>query len=285
MEKIKARRFYVLLVCLIIVFLATGCGKHPLKTSGKGTLKVIVDWEKFEQSEIQLMGAFNLLGESSEEPSLEPFEEQGEDTSTVTHTGVRVVYPDENAAYSQSVTREIAETQGIITLEIPATTNAKMYAVAVHSSDLASNRRALKLGYVENITILADSITTVTMDDIDWVTATWYPGEGYENYAVGLFAPKEDDKLLMPIYVRDPFQIGQDITYDEAMIKVLGRNGCRENTNGWRRFEIYHENPSVGEENTKEYTFQPYLESLFFNLPRGQYLIEPIVTPYTVTWE
>ena len=44
------------------------------------------------------MGAFNLLGESSEEPSLEPFEEQGEDTSTVTHTGVRVVYPDENAA-------------------------------------------------------------------------------------------------------------------------------------------------------------------------------------------
>ena len=55
----------MLLACLIIVFLATGCGKHPLKTSGKGILKVIVDWEKFEQSEIQLMGAFNLLGESS----------------------------------------------------------------------------------------------------------------------------------------------------------------------------------------------------------------------------
>ena len=40
MEKIKARRFYVLLVCLIIVFLATGCGKHPSKLREKVHLKL-----------------------------------------------------------------------------------------------------------------------------------------------------------------------------------------------------------------------------------------------------
>jgi len=50
-----------------------------------------------------------------------------------------------------------------------------------------------------SLVILADSVTTVTMADIDWTIARWYPGEGYENYTKGLIASKESSYFLFPI--------------------------------------------------------------------------------------
>jgi hypothetical protein len=271
----KLKKIWILLLCLVVLFNFTACKSK--KKTGEGTLRVVINWEEFATMKSGQKTLTNLVGfRAGEIP---------EDTSIVTHTGVRVVYPDENAAYSQSVTREIAETQGIITLQIPATTNAKMYVVAIHGSETAENRRALQLGYVDALTILEDNITTITMFDIDWTTATWYPGEDYTEYQNGLIASKEIKRFIFPIYVSDPFQVGEDVTHEQAIIKVLGRNSCQENINGWRRYDISHENTAIGVEYTGTYTFQPYLGSLFFNLPEGLYLIEPIVDRYTVTWQ
>jgi hypothetical protein len=229
-----------------------------------------VDWEDFKTVDFKRMSRG---------------EELPEDTGVVTHTGVRVIYPDENAAYSQSVTRDIAETQGIITLKIPSTSNAKMYVLAVHDSENPQNQRTRLLGYVENFAIPEGSVTTITMSDIDWVEATWYPGEGYENFENGLTASKDEERYFFPIYVRDPFQIGEEITYSQSILRINGNSSFRDNTDGWRRFDISHRNVAVGTVHTEEYFFQPCVDYLLFNLPEGKYWIEPIANTYVVSWE
>lgn len=285
----KNRRYgLLLLVCLLIVCLVSGCKKNPPKPNTKeGTLKVVLCWDEFDKmqqpqqhqsiQEMQLMGAFNVLDFESEE--------EEEDTSVVTHTGVRVVYPEDNAAYSQSVTREVAETQGIITLQIPSTDDAEIYLLAVHYSEKNENKRALWMGYIESFPIPPDSITTITMNQIDWIEATWYPGEGYEDFENGLVAPKNEKVFWFPIYVRDPFQVGQDVSYEKSIFKISGRSSCWENVDGWRRFDISHWNSDIGVPHTETYSFQPGIDYLLFNLPDGRYNIAPIVTPYVVTWE
>ena len=247
----------LLLIVVIVALILTGCGMKSTK-GGEGTLRVVIEWGSFKEAP-QIKSS--MARETNEV----------EDMSYVTHTGVRVIYPGNNAAYSQSVTREIAETQGIITLQIPSTDDAQIYVLAVHDSTFNWGRRVLQMGWIESFPIPADNITTITMDDINWIEAKWYPGEGYENYENELIVSKDKKQLDMPIYIRDPFQVGKEVSYEQSVIKITGASRCGENTDGWRHFDILHENSKVGEVHAEAYKFQPGIDHILFNLPAGRY--------------
>lgn len=266
--KMKLKSLCLLLICVLLM---AGCGIR--KDEKRGFLKITIDWDEFGANSYAL--SMNKILETSE----------SEDITWITHTGVRVLYPGDNASYSQSVNREIAETQGIITLQIPVTSDARLYAVAVHSSEKFFNRRALWMGCIEELAIYENEITAIDMDDIGWVETAWHPEEGFEDFGDGLTAPKENDAFELPIYVRDPYQVGENIAYSESILKINGTSECFENLDGWRRFLIYNYNSTIGIPHMESYAFQPCIDHSWFNLPEGRYFIEPIVQQYTISWE
>ncbi|MCG8514715.1 MAG: hypothetical protein MI740_11270 [Halanaerobiales bacterium] len=269
------KRVILVLVLLGVIILLVGCWNNNLDDRGKGNLKVVINWDDFSRLQTQI--------------SLNQILSQKIDYDQITHTGARVIYPKYNASFSQSVKKEIAEEQGIITFSIPSTENAKLYVVAVRFSgqeENMENNKALWFGVVENIAIPVDGIVEITMNDINWTTASWRPGEGYENYALGFKAPREEEVHKIPIYVRDPFQVGENPSWNQLYVKIWGRSNYGNNSNGWRLFQIYNGNEHIGETNTKKYHFQPYIEPSLFNLTNASgYSIPPIADRFEVSWE
>lgn len=264
------------LVSFLVIFLIGGCNnpsEDDTYVGGQGNLKVVINWGDFSSSQIQSI--------SYNKNSVQVEYDQ------ITHTGARVVYIDENASFTQSVERKTAEDQGIITFNIPSTDNAKLYTVAVHHSDQYNGNRALWLGVVENLQIPSNGVVEVKMNDINWVKASWYPDKDYENFESGLTAPKEDKYFKIPIYVRDPLQIGKTPSYDKLYVGINGHSSVGENPSGWRLFKIYNENNEINTNHEETYNFQPFVNSSKFNLPSegSRYFIKPMVEEYTISWE
>jgi len=273
------KKSIIFLSVLIIILLLVACDnndvtKQPI-IEGRGNLKVVVDWDDFntlKAKEMQSLNTAQVLGEEEYE---------------ITHVGARVVYVGQNASFAQSVEKSTAERQGIITFDIPASNNAKLFTVAVHHSGEYNKNRALWLGVVDNLQIPKDGIVEITMDDIEWVKAEWKPAEGYENYADGITAEKEEDDIYFPhIYVRDPYQAGENPSWDEIIIGINGSSSHGDNIDGWRLFRIWNENKKGDIPHTAKYEFQPFVGSSWFNLPSGsRYFILPIAEPFEVHWE
>lgn len=271
MRKITLSLFSLLAVVVLLV----GCWNNNGYDGGKGSLKIVINWDGF--SSLQTQSSLNKV-------SIED-----NDYDKITHTGARVVYINDDASFAQSVEKKIAEEQGVITFNIPSTKNARLYVVAVHFSgklyDVEGNR-VLWFGVVENISIPSDGIVELTMNDIDWIPATWDVAEGYENYAAGLTASKDEENFKIPIYVRDPFQIGEKPAWNQLYVKVWGHASLGSNVNGWRLFEINNKNSDLGKVHTEQYNFQPYIEPSLFNLTNASgYSFLPIVSDYNVSWE
>jgi len=279
------RKYLVFLLILVILFLLSGCSdtvKEDDYISGEGNLKVVVNWDEINNLQTQQL-------------SNDIINTQENNTIQVTHTAARVEYVGQNAVFTQMVERQTAVEEGIITFQIPATNNANLYSVAVHISGEYNQNRALYLGKVKNIQIPADGIVEVKMSDLDWVEATWYPYEEYSNFESEIMvASKEDEYYKMPIYVRDPYHIGEDLSYSSLLVGISGTSSSGDNPDGWRTFDVYNKNHDIGvvhEENygfdKRDHGFQPHVDSNKFNLDdsNGRFYILPLVNDYTISWE
>lgn len=276
------KNFIILLVFLLFLILISGCeGENSVNDdisyeNGEGNLEVVVNWSEFN----------NISVESSGNVSAQNINE-------ITHTGARVVYKDYNAIFAQALEKKVSEEEGIITFKLPASDNADLYLAAVTYNSEGSDSNIVRLfGYIENLKIQANSFKKITMNDINWITAEWKVDEKYENFLEEIItADKDEKKFSLPIYVRDPFQINQDvhedIYYDELYIGINGSSSVGNNPDGWRLFEISNYNNEIGTTHQENYEFQPYLKASIFNLPmsRSRYYIPPIIDEFTISWE
>ncbi|MGE5593975.1 MAG: hypothetical protein ACM3X3_09895 [Betaproteobacteria bacterium] len=191
----------------------------------------------------------------------------------------------------QSVKRRVAEDTGVITMEVPAAQAANLYVAAVKYSSEWWGSRAIYYGVVRNLSLPGGTMVEIRMSDIEWVEASWHVAEAEESIWNGdriYEASAMQEFIERPeIYVRDPFQVGENLSYDNLLIRINGHSSPRENSDGWRRFLIRADNPQVGHDNVAEYEFNPYLAGDKFNLPPpcSRYWIEPIDNVYQVHWQ
>jgi len=86
----------------------------------------------------------------------------------ITHIGSRLVYPKENAAFTQSVVRGTGSTS-LLTLRVPPTDTADLYVVAV--ADGPSGRRALKMAVKRGIRVNPSAPVLLTTDSLNLIDA------------------------------------------------------------------------------------------------------------------
>lgn len=284
------RKKIVVALCLVFVILAgiTGCSRNDVLEGGsndssKAKLKVVIDWDQFSSIEPKQVSVASVTST------------QDADMADVTHVGARIVYPGDNAAFSQSVKKETAEKDGIITFEVPESDGADLYVAAVHYEETGPephqrDGRAIWIGLVENVFLNSGSITEIKTEDITWIKPAW---EQIDNFDKGTFAdgfvfavPEEGYDPSTYVKVRDPFQIGESPTHHTALVSVRGNSGIEDNQDGWRTFEVVHEHRTdeVDENGNQTLYFQPYVNYIPFNLPETDYHIEPVIEHYNVSW-
>lgn len=257
---------------LIIVVLLTGCSGSPVVHSPvpdqtKALLSIVIDWDAFDSSQ--------PLSVNTLESPLD-----------VTNVGARLVYVEENASVSQSVSKETAESEGVITLEVPPTQNANLFVAAVHQGSGSRSEKALYLGTIHGIVLQSDTVRNITVDDITWVKAEWYVHDTHlEDYLSGSFiGDKNEVRFEVPIRVRDPYQIGESLSRGNTVIKAAGTSSQKDNPDGWRRIDVSATNPKVGEIFSSDGWFWPYLDGSLFNLSETYYYIGGEGT-FTVHWQ
>ena len=274
------RRVWLLLL-LVITVLAGGCvEKEYVYVPHNSVINVQIMWDEFTESGASSLGLAMV------------------DDVEVTMVGARVVYENESAIFMQSVTREVAEAEGVITLSVPPTSKAHLYVAAVNDV----REEAIWLGVKRDITILEDTILDIPMEDIEWVRAEWEmvgffdvdtmeklePSISHGEGRLTITFSKELERVELIGRVRDPFQPGAPPTWGELLIGLTGQGYIRNNNDGWREMYSHFVNPKPGEENVAEHLgFQPALSSEMFNLSamNGHSILPAGLNPLIVRWE
>lgn len=195
------------------------------------------------------------------------------DSHQITKIGARLVYPEENGAFTQSVTRDIATTVGVITLEVPATKKAHLYLVAVDEK----NGTALYFAERTDMVLVNDALISLTAGDLTWIEAEWLLDESSPTDF-----PCEQGDAYLNVLARDPFQVNQDLRYGASIIGVWGTAYHFGNQDGWYRFSVRAINPSPGTKNESVAYCQPYLRGYAFSLG-DDFSIPPLRHPL-VNW-
>jgi hypothetical protein len=275
------RRVWLLLL-LVITVLTGGCvEKEYVYVPHNSVLNVQIIWDEFTELGAASLGLAMV------------------DDVEVTMVGARVVYEKESAVFMQSVTREVAKAEGVITLSVPPTSKAHLYVAAVNDV----REEAIWLGVKRDITILEDTILDIPMEDVEWVRAEWemvgffdvdtmeevVPSISHGERQSIITFPKELERVELIGRVRDPFQPGPPPpTWRELLIGLIGEGYIRNNSDGWREMYSHFENPKPGEENVTEHLgFQPALSSEMFNLSamNGHSILPAGLKPLIVRWE
>jgi hypothetical protein len=251
---------------LILLLLLSGCqGADPKPNIGKSLLQVTIDWSKLDEEEIQVASL------------------TAKDAAHVNGIGARLVYPNENATFTQATSRTVAGTKGVITLDVPATNQAHLYLVAVNTEEQIVFHYAL----AENLRLEANAVLPLTIDDFQWIEATWEPEMDYavsvQNKHFEL--PREETIVKVDLKVRDPFQDGKQASYEATLIGLLGMSSMKENVNGWLEFEAFLKNPTPGVVNTDYHWLQPCVDGASFNLGNKGYYIAPVLERVKVDWK
>lgn len=218
--------------------------------SSKAAFKVNVDWQAINQS----ANKYNSNSMST--------------TSTITHFGARLVYPKQNAVFAQSVEKITADSNGIITMEVPPADSARLLVTAVHYD--GSNNKLLKMGVLEDLTIESGKSYEWGINDITWSDPFWKPADSLAtDYETGSFTVNKDkDKFEFYFLVRDPFYPKADPPLESYLIRLSGYGGNSGYENGYRIMKQVADNPSVGTADTTQVdNFYPYLKSEMFQLP------------------
>lgn len=256
---------------LILSFITIGCsekvvyltGPTTTKTdtvivnAGMQTVNLRVDWSKLRQSTTSKLndGMAHAVSDNG---------------LNITHVGSRLVYPKNNASFTQSVVKDTGSTS-LITLQVPATDTAHLYVVAVHEAN--GVRKALKMGVRRNISILANSPINLTLDSLTLIDTDWNVIDTtviISGDTIRMNASNASANKILNIRVTDPYQIGTAfVSYSNKIIKFYGSGFEYGNTDGWRRFGIDILNKSSSTTIDK---FWPYIDGSLFNL-NGEYLI------------
>lgn len=231
--------------------------------------KVIVEWDAILQKE------------SSDAAK------DSESTLPITHLGVRLLYPDQNAVFIQSTERKPEENTGIIRLEIPPSNSARMLIAAVHYD--GSENRLLKMGVVEDLTIQSGVSYEWGVNGITWTDPHWSPADSLaEQYESGVFTVDKNLKEFSFYFlVRDPYSSEAQPSLDNYLLRLNGRGGNTGYENGYRILRQVVENPDVGNANSEYYDdFYPYLPGDLFQLPTdGARYVVYKKGEFIVNWE
>lgn len=256
---------------LILSFITIGCsekvvyltGPTTTKTdtvivnAGMQTVNLRVDWSKLRQPMTSKLE--NGMAYAISDSGL-----------NITHVGSRLVYPKNNASFTQSVVKDTGSAS-LITLQVPATDTAHLYVIAVYESN--GVRKALKMGVKRNIRILSNTPINLTLDsltlmDTDWgVTDTTVT---ISSDTIRMTSSRDDSRKVLNVRATDPYQIGTTfISYSNRIVKFYGSGFEYGNIDGWRKFGIEVLNRSSSTTIDK---FWPYIDGSLFNL-NGEYLI------------
>ncbi len=253
----------------ILSFITIGCsekvvyltGPTTTKTDtvivnvGMQTINLRVDWSKLNQFGSAINdGMVYAISDS---------------VLNITHIGSRLVYPKDNASFTQSVTKDTTGSTSLITLQVPATDTAHLYIVAVHEAN--GVRKALKMGVKRNIRILANTPINLTLDSLTLINTDWSVTDTNVTIVNDTIRLTANDTLgrVVKIRMSDPYQINQTPNYANTIVKFLGSGYDYGNTDGWRRLGIMIHNTSTSITINK---FWPYIDGTLFNL-NGNYLI------------
>jgi hypothetical protein len=227
---------------------------------GLQDVKIRIDWAKFNSSNITNDVMVDAVSDNGYH---------------ITHVGARLVYPINNAAFSQSTVRDTSDSR-LITMQVPATDTAHLYVLAVFDS--ANVRKALKMGVKRNISIPPSGSVLLTLDSLTLLDTDWVVDSMSDTT---IRAVMENDTIrvthniitvnpVIRVSVVDPYQIGtQFIAYSNRIVKFYGSGFEYGNTTGWRNFGISV--PYRGTQTSVE-KFWPYIDGAFFNL-NGAYLV------------
>lgn len=236
--------------------------------SDKAALKINVDWNK-------IGNASNKL-----------FKTQA--TDSITHFGARLVYPKQNAAFTQSVEKATADSMGLITMEVPAADSARLLVAAVHY-DGQSNNKLLNMGVLEDLTIEQGKSYEWNVADMNWTEPSWKPADSLaSDYENGTFTiDKNKERFEFYFLVKDPYYPAVDPDLDNYLIRLNGFGGNSGYENGFRIMRQILENPEVGTVNQSTYNnFFPYLKSEMFQLPsEGPRYVVDKKGSVTINWE
>jgi len=226
-------------------------------TAGMQIVNIRVDWKKLRQSITSKLndGMVNAISDSG---------------LNITHVGSRLVYPKNNASFTQSVVKDTGSTK-LITLQVPATDTAHLFIVAVHESN--GVYKALKMGVKRNISILANTPINLTLDSLTLTDTDWNVIDTtviITSDTIRMTASNGISNKILNIRVTDPYQINiTQISYSNRIVKFYGTGHSYENSDGWRKFGISVSNKST---TISTETFWPYIDGSLFNL-NGDYLI------------
>lgn len=282
----RLRLFAVVCVALLLA----GCfGVSPSRKTGgdgKSYVKLTINWDSLDADPLVRPQSFTTMSVS-------------EDVSVI---GARVVAPDINALLAQSATRQAAETQGIITIPVPATDNANLYAVA-----LSESGEVLMLGYLKGIAIPASTVLTVTSDELTWVTPdAYFSGKVVWTTPDGVFVQNVNPEVLatqsleapvevarqgcgvspkcyaeVSLVVSDPFESSQA----HPMICMAGMSVSTPCEGSVRRIDETWISPALMCRSTgEECSGRAYVNGPLFSLP-GNYLFGPQFGPMKINWQ
>lgn len=198
----------------------------------------------------------------------------------ITHLGLRIVSPDQSA-FTTSFARSGGDQQ--FETEDPPEPYASLYVAAVSHDD--DRLIAIQFGVIDSLAVEPVGLIPVTLEDFSWAGASWEVHDDYQaEYESGTFTiDKSQDRFDLPLFVRDPFQVGEEPDYEALFIALNGSGGVGSNPEGWRAFSVSAVNPSVGEESDTAHEFFPFLRSAMFGLPSGRYMVLP-EGAFTVEW-
>lgn len=192
--------------------------------------------------------------------------------------GARLVYPSEGAAFSQSVARQVAQDTGVITMDVPSSNYADLFVVGIQRGDHTGDRTLL-FGTRTGISIPPGATVTFTIDQLSLIEPTWWVADAtqWSQIQAGSLDAGGAQSITFEVVVRDPFQIGQQPSWDSLLIRVAGSGSPGPNPNGYRTFYMGWTRECKGNVSCgNEGVIQPYVAGSLFSLPKHAY-IPPII--------
>ena len=237
-------------------------------------LEIVVQWDRFGVS-----GSNSSSTTAFANEVVEP-----------THFGTSLEYLDENAFFAQSLTRDVAEEFGLITLEVPAAARTRLFVTAVRLNDGGAGQPGQRdpivwFGEVPALEIVAGVSTTVHMGDVVWTAPSWdFEDDAVRAaYEIGTMVGDKTATLGLDFFitVRDPFG---DRPWDEFIgLNGIG-GGVADSENGFWSVRVFCRNDLVGQVHDSTCTFWAYLHSERFNLPNTRFSVPPATKSVVVEW-
>jgi hypothetical protein len=251
--------------------LLLGACESPVSTpdtqEAPATLTLSVDWAALDRvasaSVPAANGAALLVGEVPNDPY------------PVNRVGVRIEYPNEDAVFMQTVDRATAEQSGLITLVLPPTNSAKLYALAVHEKVTtvpgADQEVAKALAYADLGRLVPGRAFKITTSSIAFSPAGWtFNTPVLQSVVNGRrvgTATSTGSSFTATVDVDDPFGDVAGRPGVRRFLELNGNGNVQSVVEGKRQMTITVNKGSTPTGQTSQTTnFNPYVNGAHFNL-------------------